>query len=129
MGCDSCKNKAASESLNLFIKNGTKDTRVTETKQTDIGFQIFNILIRLFLFAIGLLLLPIIMFFVVYMLFKTIIMNKGEINLMPALLKLANGIGIGRKRNVDEHPEDYEDLDSENPDEYELDEKVDRVEL
>jgi hypothetical protein len=130
MGCESCKNKGASDSLNLFIKNKNKTTKVVETKQTDIGFRIFNILIRLFLFGISLALVPIILLFVVYLLFKTIILNKGEINLMPALLKLANGIGIGRKkRNVDENPDDYEDLDTENPDDYEFDEKVDRVEL
>lgn len=101
MGCKSCKNKEVGESLNLFIKNNNKGNKVVETNQTDIGFRIFNILIRLFLFGISMALVPFIMLFVIYMLFKTVILNKGEINLMPALLKLANGIGIGKRRNVE----------------------------
>jgi hypothetical protein len=127
MGCDSCKNKAAGDSLKVFI-NGDKSTR--EARPKDIGFQIFNITIRLFMFGVGLLLTPAILLFVVYLLFKTIVLNKGQVNLMPPLLKLASGLGIGRKKSKEEeHPEDYEDLDPDNPDDYELDEKVDKIEL
>ena len=48
---------------------------------------------------------------------------------MPPLLALANKIGIGKKRVEEEYPEDYEDLNSDNPDEYELVERVDKVEI
>lgn len=124
MGCDSCKNKNGAEDLNVYIKgDGTKGAK------QDIGFMIFNVLIRTLMFGISLLATPIIMLFVVYLLFKTIMLNKGDINLMPSLLAIGKGMGIGKKKTEDEHPDDYEDLDSNNPDEYELDEKVDTVEL
>jgi len=67
------------------------------------------------------------MLFVVYLMFKTIILNNGEINLTPTLLSVAKTLGIGKKKVEEEHPEDYEDLDSNKPDEYEIYEKVDKV--
>jgi len=125
MGCQSCKNKKAGDSLKVFINNDSK-----EAKPKDIGFQIFNIIVRLFMFGVGLLLTPAIMIFVVWLLFKTVVLNRGSVNLMPSLLNLASGLGIGRKKTTEEeHPDDYEDLNPDNPDDYELDEKVDKIEL
>jgi hypothetical protein len=124
MACKSCKNKqGASELLNSLKQDNE------EPKQKDFGFVLFNISIRIILFSISLALVPLILLFVVYLLFKTIILNRGDINLMPPLLALAKKIGIGKKRVEEEYPEDYEDLNSDNPDEYELVEKVDKIEL
>jgi len=82
------------------------------------------------MFGVGLLLTPAIMIFVVWLLFKTVVLNRGSVNLMPSLLNLASGLGIGRKKTTEEeHPDDYEDLNPDNPDDYELDEKVDKIEL
>ena len=130
MSCKSCKNKEEGIQeglLSVFKKNGPTVER--EVKETDIGFQIFNVAIRVLLFAIGLATTPLIMVFVVYLLFKTIILNDGEINLMPTLIHIAKQIGIGRKKTEEENPEDYEDLDSENPEEYDIAERVDKIEL
>jgi len=124
MACKSGKNKqGASELLNSLKQDNE------EPKQKDFGFVLFNISIRIILFSISLALVPLILLFVVYLLFKTIILNRGDINLMPPLLALAKKIGIGKKRVEEEYPEDYEDLNSDNPDEYELVEKVDKIEL
>lgn len=124
MGCQSCKNKG-DEALNVF-KN-PKNNENVEVEPKSVVFQIFNVLIRLIIFAISICLTPVIILFVVYMLFKTVMLNDGEVNLTPTLLKLAKGIGIGKKKVEDEHPEDYEDLESDNPEEYELDEQIDKV--
>lgn len=124
MGCQSCKNKG-NEILSVF-KN-PKNNENVEVEPKGVVFQIFNFLIRLFIFAISICLTPVIMLFVVYMLFKTVMLNSGEVNLTPTLLKVAKGIGIGKKRVEDEYPEDYEDLKSNNPEEYELDEQIDKV--
>jgi len=124
MSCESCKNKDKN-TLSVFHKNGEKVE--TEPKTTDVGFQIFNYSIRILIFAISLLATPLIMLFVVYLMFKTIILNNGEINLTPTLLSVAKTLGIGKKKVEEEHPEDYEDLDSNKPDEYEIYEKVDKV--
>lgn len=124
MACKSCKNKQGASELLDSLKQSNG-----EPKPKDFGFVLFNISVRIILFAISLALVPIILVFVVYLLFKTIILNRGDINLMPPLLALAKKIGIGKKRVEEEYPEDYEDLDSDNPDEYELVEKVDKIEL
>jgi len=127
MACQSCKNKqGASELLNVFKQDNTKER---EPSPKEFGFILFNLSIRTILFLISLALVPVILVFVVYLLFKTIILNRGDVNLMPPLLALAKKIGIGKKRVEEEHPEDYEDLDSNNPEDYELVEKVDKVEL
>jgi hypothetical protein len=127
MACKSCKDKqGASELLNVFKQDNTKER---EPSPKEFGFILFNLSIRTILFLISLALVPVILVFVVYLLFKTIILNRGDVNLMPPLLALAKKIGIGKKRVEEEHPEDYEDLDSNNPEDYELVEKVDKVEL
>ncbi len=124
MACNSCKNKQGTSELLNSLKQGNE-----EQKPRDFGFILFDISIRIILFFISLTLIPIILVFVVYLLFKTIILNRGDVNLMPPLLALANKIGIGKKRVEEEYPEDYEDLNSDNPDEYELVERVDKVEI
>jgi len=131
MGCKSCKNKkdglAEEALLSVFKKNGKK--RETEPTKSDFGFQLFNVVMRVILFAIGLLTTPLIMLFVVYLLFKTIMLNRGDVDLMPTLLDFAKSIGIGKKKVEEEHPDDYEDLDSDNPDAYDIAERVDKVKL
>jgi len=124
MSCESCKNKN-NNVLSVFQKNGPKVE--TEPKTSDFGFRLFNISIRILIFAISLLATPLIMLFVIYLMFKTIMFNNGEVNLTPTLLGVAKTLGIGKKKVEEEHPEDYEDLDSDNPDEYEINEKVDKV--
>ena len=42
------------------------------------------------------------MLFVVYMLFKTIVLNNGQIDLYPSLLVFAKGLGIGKKKVEEE---------------------------
>lgn len=125
MGCNSCKNKGGVDDLNVFIN----DKGERESTPKDFGFRVFNVLIRIVLFVISLIIVPVIILLVIYLLFKTIILNNGTVDLMPAFLKLAKSIGIGKKRVEEEHPEDYEDLDPDNPDEYELDERVDKIKL
>jgi len=131
MSCNNCKSKdndgVEENLLSVFKRNPNK--RETEPTTKDFGFQLFNISVRLLIFAISLLATPLIMVFVVYLLFKTIMLNNGQIDLMPVLLKAAKGFGIGKKKVEEEHPEDYEDLNSGNPEEYEIDERVDKVEL
>lgn len=129
MSCKSCKSKENVEEglLNVF-KRDTRTPR-EEPKESDFVFQLFNITVRVLLFGITLLFTPLIMIFVVYMLFKTIILNTGQVNLMPSLLTFAKSIGIGKKRVEEEYPEDYEDLDSDNPDEYDIAERVDKIEI
>ena len=126
MGCQSCKDKqGTSEILNVFKNNKNN----SEPTPKDFGFVLFNGVIRLALFAISLLMVPLILLLVVYLLFKTIILNNGEVNLMPPLLALAKKIGIGKKQIEEEYPDDYEDLESDNPDDYELEERVDKIVL
>jgi len=124
MSCESCKNKD-NDVLSVFQKNGPKVE--TEPKTSDFGFRLFNISIRVLIFAVSLLATPLIMLFVVYLMFKTIMLNKGEVNLTPTLLSVAKSLGMGKKKVEEEHPEDYEDLDSDKPDEYEIYERVDKV--
>ena len=126
MGCKSCKN--GEEKLTLF-QNPDSTKREVEPTKEDFGFQLFNYAIRIILFAITLLITPLLMLFVVYMLFKTIVLNNGQIDLYPSLLVFAKGLGIGKKKVEEEYPEDYEDLDLDNPDDYELAERVDKIEL
>ena len=126
MGCSTCKGKSKEEDmLNVFKLDS--DDRKVEPKVTDLGFRIFSLAVRFVLFLIGSLLSPLILLFVIYMLFKTIVLNKGTIDLMPSLLSMAKTFGIGKKTIVEESPEDYEDLDSSNPDGYELSERVDKI--
>ncbi len=128
MSCKSCKN--GDTKLSVFQKNPNNKKREVEPTAKDFGFQIFNYAIRVILFVICLLATPLIMVFVVYILFKTVVLNKGDINITPLLLEIAKGLGIGKKKNVeDEYPEDYEDLDVNNPDEYESAERIDKIEL
>jgi hypothetical protein len=63
------------------------------------------------------------------LLFKTIIFNNGEVNLKPTLVVVANKIGLGNKKVEEKYPEDYEDLDSDNLDNYHISERVDKVEI
>ena len=126
MACKSCKKDE--NKLSLF-QNPKNSKREVEPTKKDFGFQLFNYAIRIILFAITLLMTPFIMLFVVYMLFKTIVLNNGQIDLYPSLLAIAKGLGIGKKKVEEEHPEDYEDLDLDNPDEYEIAERVDKIEL
>ena len=126
MACKSCKNDE--NKLSLF-KNPNNKKREVEPTKKDFGFQIFNSIIRLVMFGITLLITPFIMLFVVYMLFKTIVLNNGEVDLYPSLLHFAKGLGIGKKKVEEEHPEDYEDLDINNPDDYEVAERIDKIDL
>jgi len=130
MSCKSCKNKEEGIEeglLSVFRKDG--GTPREEAKETEVKFQLFNIAIRVIIFAVTLLTTPLIMLFVVYMLFRTIILNKGQIDLMPSLISIATTIGLGKKKVEEEYPDDYEDLDSDNPDDYEVAERVDKVEV
>jgi len=127
MSCKSCKNDDTK--LSVFQKNPDNKKREVEPTTKDFGFKIFNYGIRVILFAICLLITPLIMAFVIYVLFKTVVLNKGEINIMPSLLQIAKGLGIGKKKVEEEHPEDYEDLDFDNPDEYESAERIDKIVL
>ena len=127
MSCKSCKNKDEESVLSVFNRNPNK--KETEPTPKDFGFQLFNVSVRLLLFAISLAATPLIMVFVVYLLFKTLMLNNGQVDLMPTLLQMAKGFGIGRRKVEEENPEDYEDLDINNPDEYEIDERVDKIEL
>jgi hypothetical protein len=127
MGCQSCKDKDKSESLNIFRKNKSADR--LPAKKEDIVFRLFNIVVRLFMFLIGVILTPAITLFIIYLLFKTIVLNNGQVNLTPSLLKIATTLNIGKKKVEDENPEDYEDLDVDKPEDYELDEKIDKIVL
>lgn len=121
MGCQSCKKKKGE----LYVNN---DAMVTESN--DIGFKAFNIVLRIIMLGIGLSLSPLILVFIWYMLFKIIILDDGDVNLMPSMVLLGKKLGIGRpKKSEEKYPDDYEDLDSNNPDDYEIDEKIDKVEL
>jgi hypothetical protein len=121
MSCQSCKEK--NKSLNSLVKGDGSEDPITK----NVVFIIFNILIRLLLFAITLVFTPIIMAFVVWMLFKTIILNKGEVNVMPSLVMVGKNLGIG-KRKSNNH-DDREDVDTSKPEDYELDERVDKIKL
>lgn len=127
MGCKSCKDKGKLESLNVFKKN--KSTDKLPAKEEDIIYKIFNVVVRLIIFLIGVTVTPVILLFIIYLLFKIIVLNNGQVNLTPALLNIATSLGLGKKRVEDEHPEDYEDLDVNNPEDYELAEKVDKIVL
>tara|TARA_R110000787_G_scaffold261853_1_gene367193 strand:+ start:210 stop:578 length:369 start_codon:yes stop_codon:yes gene_type:complete len=121
MGCQSCKEK--NKSLDSLVKGNGSEDPITK----NIVFIIFNILIRILLFAITLIFTPIIMAFVVWMLFKTIMLNKGEVNVMPSLVMVGKSLGIGKskiKSNMD-----GEDIDTSKPEDYEFDEIVDKIKL
>jgi hypothetical protein len=127
MGCKSCKDKSgASELLDAFKQNNSDGN---ELKPKSFVFAFFNISIRTILFVISLCLTPIIILFVIYLLFKTIILNNGAVDLMPPLLILAKKIGINKEKIEDKYPDDYEDLDYNNPDNYELDENIEKINL
>jgi len=127
MGCESCKDKGKLESLNIFRKN--KSTDKLPSEKEDPAYKIFNVVIRAILFLASLITIPFILLFVVYLLFKIIILNNGQVNLTPSLLKIATVLRLGRNKVEDENPEDYEDLDVDKPEDYELDEKVDKIVL
>lgn len=124
MGCKSCKDKQGSSK----ILDGLKNNSINEEKPKDIGFLIFNVTIRVILFVITLVTVPIIMLLVIYLLFKTIVLNRGSVNLMPPLLALAKKMGIGRKQSKEENFDDSEDLNGTSED-YEIVEKVDKIVL
>jgi hypothetical protein len=120
MGCKSCKDK----NLDVLTKGDGREDPVSK----DIGFIIFNILIRIVMFVISLAATPIIMLFVIWMLFKTVILNKGELNLMPSLLIIGKKLGIGKKKRK-AYKDDSEDINYDKPEDYELNEKVDKIKL
>lgn len=124
MGCKSCKDKQGSAKILDTLKN----TDTGENKPKDVGFLIFNVLIRLILFGVTLITVPIILLLVVYLLFKTIVLNRGGVNLMPPLLALAKKLGIGKKNSKEESVDDSEDLNTTSED-YEIVEKVDKIVL
>lgn len=124
MSCKSCKNKQGSTKIVDELKNNGSN----EETPKDFGFLIFNVTIRIILFAITLVTVPIIMLLVIYLLFKTIVLNRGSINLMPSLLALSKKMGIGRKDSKEENFDDSEDSNTTSED-YEIVEKVDKIVL
>jgi len=132
MGCKSCKNKnneISEENLLSVFKRKSGKTQREPITGSETKFKLFNILIRIILFSVSLITVPIITLFIIYLLFKTIIFNNGEVNLKPTLVVVANKIGLGNKKVEEKYPEDYEDLDSDNLDNYHISERVDKVEI
>ena len=121
MSCKSCKDK--NKNLDSLVKGDGSEDPITK----NIVFMIFNILIRIIMFGISLITTPIIMLFVVWMLFKTIMLNKGEINVMPSLVMVGKKMGIGK--NKSKKSDDHEDVDTSKPEDYELSEKVEKIKL
>jgi len=133
MGCRTCKNKDGidtneSEILKVFKRKSGKTEREIITG-TETKFKIFNFIIRFIIFLVSLITVPIIILFIIYLLFKTILLNNGEVNLKPTLVVLANKIGLGNKKIEEKYPEDYDDLESDKLDDYHIAERVDKIKL
>jgi len=101
MGCN-CKNNKVESTINV----GT-------TSKNKLINTILNFIIFLVIFV---LIIPIIIPFIGYILFKTIVLNNGEINMTSLLLK------IGKKFIEDDDKDDDEDDEDElyENDDYEL---------
>lgn len=121
MSCQSCKEK--SKNLNSLVKGDGSEDPITK----NVAFIIFNVLIRIILFAISLATTPVILLFIVWMLFKTIMLNKGDLNIMPSLVMVGKQMGIGKRKS--KKSKDSEDIDTSKPENYEFDERVDKVKL
>ena len=123
MGCNSCKDNKSAE--NLAVYNNADKLDSNENRGP--VFALFAFTIKLFLYFVTMLISPLILLFIWYILFKTIILNKDQINMMPFLISVGSKLGIGRKKIDYDNDDDYEDLDVNNPDEYELAEMVDEI--
>jgi hypothetical protein len=101
MGCN-CKNQKIESTINLETKSKNK-----------IINTVLNFIIFLFIFI---LVIPISIPFIGYILFKTIVLNNGEINMTSLLLK------FGKKLMENEDKDDEDDDDDElyENDDYEL---------
>jgi len=125
MGCQSCKEKSNTENLSVY-----KNENLPRNKESKgVGFTIFEYSVKILIFSIVMLISPIIILFVWYLLFKTIILDKGNVSLMPFLLSVGKKLKIGIPQINYEDDDDYEDLDVNNPDDYVLDEPVDEIRL
>lgn len=123
MGCNSCKDNKSAENLAIYKNADNLDSNESRGPV----FALFGFTIKLFLYFVTMLISPLILLFIWYILFKTIILNKGQINMMPFLISVGSKLGIGRKKIDYDNDDDYEDLDINNPDEYELAEMVDEI--
>lgn len=125
MGCNSCKDKDNLDKLAVF-KNADSPRN---KKRKSTGFLIFEYSMKIAMFSITMLISPLILLFVWYLLFKTIILNNGKVNIMPFLILVGGKLGIGREEIDYENDDDYEDLDVNNPDDYVLVEPIDEIKL
>ena len=112
MGCKSCKQKAKENAeisdLNVFVSE--------DGKKISWYHDIINLILRFTLFLVSLISLPFIMAFTVGMLFKVIVLNKSNVDVMPMLVKIGRGLGIGKdkKEYDDEDDEELELYEEEN---------------
>jgi len=124
MGCNSCKDK----SNNLSVFKNADLPRNNQSEKTT-GFLILEYSVKILLFLVTMMISPLILLFVWYLLFKTIVLNRGEVNMMPFLTASATKLGIGRPEKDYDSDDDYEDLDVNNPDDYELVEVIDEIRI
>ena len=89
------------------------------------GVSKTNIFVRIFYFLIGtavvIILVPIVVLLGIYMLFNTMILDKGT-ELMPSITFLATMLTKATKNKSEDDEDDFEDIDDEdfNPEDYEL---------
>lgn len=109
MGCN-CKNKNGVEDID---SNGSVNGIPNATNETNFS-KIVKYTVKSLVFLLVLALFPIISVFIIWFIFKTIVLNK-QIDMKPMI----SFVGRKLKDNVNEE-EDYEDLTDANPDDYEV---------
>ena len=107
--CKDKKSKNEIGDLELF-----KNPNINNDK--DWFYKSLNFGIRIIIFLLALsLVVPTVIPFTVYMLFKTIILENGNIDIKPAMITLGKWMGLGNNSKDDEidvtRPEEYQLVD------------------
>src|SRR3972149_8916056 len=114
MSCNSCKSKK------INILNPKASTNEPLNKKQLISLNVLNFSIRFFIFLISLLFVPIVVLITVYMLFKTIVLQNNDLNMLPAIIKFAKIIKRENNTNLKSKLDKGNNGDAENLDDYEL---------
>jgi len=108
MGCNSCKDKK---------NGGVNENKVKGTKANVIG----NLGIRIFMFVIGCLILPLTIPFMWYFLFNKLFFESKTMDLVPSIVGIVNW--FKNRKNKDGESDD----DDVNDEELELVKQIDEV--
>ncbi len=124
MGCNSCKNKNKTKNIekkgnNKPNSNNVDKSNVTKSKTKltldKLAVKILVTISKIIIYLIGIgISIPIIIPFTLYILFKTIFLNKG-VDVSGALLAIGKTI-TNKRGNAEDYDDDYDDAEYDEAD-------------